>query len=55
MICPSLTKLRVQFETVPGTYEDIPSSSSREVIGQYEYTQIQAYATTTMSGRKHGN
>ena len=43
------------YETVPGTYEEIPATSCREVKGQYEYTQNQAYATTTMSESGRGN
>ena len=43
------------YETVPGTYEDISASSSREVKGHYEYTQNEAYETTTMSESGHGN
>ena len=43
------------YETVPGTYEEIPASSSKEVKGHYEYTQNEAYATTTMSESGRGN
>ena len=43
------------YETVPGTYEEVPATSRRGVKGQYEYTQNQAYATTTMSESGHGN
>ena len=43
------------YETVPGTYEEIPATSRREVKGYYEYTQNQAYVTTTMSESGRGN
>ena len=42
------------YETVPGTYEEIPATSRRGVK-HYEYTQNQAYATTTMSESGRGN
>ena len=43
------------YETVSGTYEEISASSSRDVKGQYEYTENEAYATTTMSDSGCGN
>ena len=43
-------------ETMSNMYEEVdPASPSREVKGDYEYTQNQAYATTTMLESGHGN
>ena len=43
------------YETIPGTYEEIPATATRKVKIDYEYTQNEAYVTTTVSESRRGN
>ena len=43
-------------ETISSMYEEVdPASLSREVKGDYEYTQNRAFVPTTVSESGHGN